>query len=198
MLEAWKIICLQEWHGAYTRRVEDCAGTYTRISESSTSADGCRCLLVKSRTLVEICFHCLWLFYRVLGAQLMFSYWYWMAWLCLASILMVDQIWWKTILCVYIYILIWCLGDCIDCKCLTECQSRLGMVGPSLGVSFWFISLVIMSLMNSGSYNKFWAVTRILGLKTALNPMDYGTGLLEIVPGCRHVGLSECLDLFGH
>ena len=50
------------------------------------------------------------------------------------------------------------LVDCIDCKCLTECQSRLEMVGLSLGVSFWFISLVIMCLMDSRSCNKFWVV----------------------------------------
>jgi len=31
--------------------------------------------------------------------------------------------------------------DCIGAKCLTKCQSRLGIVRPSLGVSFWFLGL---------------------------------------------------------
>jgi len=65
---------------------------------------------------------------------------------------------------------------------------------PSPGVSFWFISLVIMCLMDSGSYNKFWAMAEIIGLKSSLKSLDSGTHLLEIVPGCRHVGLWERLD----
>jgi len=52
--------------------------------------------------------------------------------------------------------------DRIDAKFLRECQSRLGMVRPSLEVDFWFISIVIMCLMDPESYNKFWAVVRIL------------------------------------
>ena len=47
------------------------------------------------------------------------------------------------------------LVDCIDAKCLTYSQSWLGMVKPSPRVSFWFISLFIMCLMDSISYNKF-------------------------------------------
>ena len=62
---------------------------------------------------------------------------------------------------------------------------------PSPGLSFWFISLAITFLMGSGSYNKFWVVVGILGLKSALNPTDFSTGLLEIAPGRRHVGLWE-------
>jgi len=90
------------------------------------------------------------------------------------------------------------LVDCIDAKHLIECQSRLGMVMPSLGVSFWFTSLFFMCLMDSRSYNKLWAVAEILGLKSALNSPDFGTGLLEIVPRRRHAILWECLKLFGH
>ena len=90
------------------------------------------------------------------------------------------------------------LVDCIDAKCLTEFQSRLGMVMPSPEVSFWFISLVIMCLLDSESYNKFWAVARILGLKSALNLVDSSTGLLEIVPRCRHAGLWEYPKVPGH
>ena len=65
------------------------------------------------------------------------------------------------------------------------------MVRPSLEVDFWFISLVITCLMDSGSYNKFWVVAGIPGLKSALNPTDSYTGLLEIVPRHKHVGLWE-------
>ena len=53
--------------------------------------------------------------------------------------------------------------DYIDAKCLTQFQSRLGMVRPSHEVDFWFISLVIMYLMDSESYNKFWVEAEILG-----------------------------------
>jgi len=51
--------------------------------------------------------------------------------------------------------------------------------------------------MDFGSYNKFWAMPRIMGLKNSLNPTDSGTGLLEIVPRHRHVGLWECPQLSG-
>lgn len=87
--------------------------------------------------------------------------------------------------------------DCIDAKCLTECQSRLEMVRSSLGVSFWFISIVIMCLMDSGGCSKFWAVAEILGLKSALNLVDFGIGVLEIVLGRRYVGLWGHLELSG-
>ena len=71
------------------------------------------------------------------------------------------------------------------------------MVKPSPGVSFWFISLVIICLMDSISYNKLWAIAIILGLKSALNPTGSGLGLLEIVPRHMHVGLWEHPELFG-
>jgi len=51
--------------------------------------------------------------------------------------------------------------------------------------------------MDSKSYNKFWAVAEILGLKSALNLADSSTVLLEIVPGCRHAGLWELPKLSG-
>ena len=87
--------------------------------------------------------------------------------------------------------------DCIDAKCLTECQSQLAMVSISIGVSFWFISLVMMCLMDFRSYNKLWAVAGVLGLKSALNPVDSGIGILEIVTRHRHVGLWEYLEVSG-
>lgn len=52
---------------------------------------------------------------------------------------------------------------CIDAKFLTECQSQLWMVKPSLEVDFMFISLVIMYFMDSKFYNKFWVVVGIMG-----------------------------------
>ena len=60
---------------------------------------------------------------------------------------------------------------------------------------FLVISLSIMCLMDSRSYNKFWIVVIIMGLKSALNLVDSGIGLLEIVPGRRYVGLWECPKL---
>jgi len=52
-----------------------------------------------------------------------------------------------------------------------------------------------MCLMGSESYHKFWAVAKILGLKSALSSSNSGTCLLEIVPKHRHVGLWECPEL---
>ena len=52
---------------------------------------------------------------------------------------------------------------CIDDKCLTKCQSRLGMLRPSPKVDFLFIIIVIMSLMDSEGCTKFWAEVGILG-----------------------------------
>ena len=69
---------------------------------------------------------------------------------------------------------------------------------PSLGVSFWFISLVVMCLIDSKSYNKFSAATEFLGLKSALKSLDSGTCLLEIVLGCMHADLWEHLEPSGH
>ena len=92
------------------------------------------------------------------------------------------------------------LVEFIHVKCLTECQSRLGMGKPSPRVSFWFISFIIMCLMDLRSYNKFWAVVKILGLKSALNFMDSSIDMVEKVPGCRHASLWECryLSRRGH
>ena len=87
--------------------------------------------------------------------------------------------------------------DCIDAKCLIECQSRLGMARPSPKVIFWFISLVIMCLMDSKCYNKFWALAKILSLKSALNPVDSGICMLEIVPGWKNAYLWERPEFFG-
>ena len=78
---------------------------------------------------------------------------------------------------------------CISVKCLIECRSWLGMIRPSLEVDFWFISIVIMCLMDPESYNKFWAVAGIFGQKSALNSADVGTGMLGKIPRCREVGL---------
>lgn len=88
--------------------------------------------------------------------------------------------------------------DYIFVICLTKCQCWLGMVKPSPGVSFWFISLVIMCLMHSRSYNKLWVAVGILGLKSALNLVDSGTGQLEIVPRHENVGLWEHPELSRH
>jgi len=52
---------------------------------------------------------------------------------------------------------------CIEAKCLTKFQSRLGMLRPSPKGDFLLISIVIMFLMNSRSYNKFLVEARILG-----------------------------------
>jgi len=51
--------------------------------------------------------------------------------------------------------------------------------------------------MDSRSYNKFWVVTGILGLKGALNSSDFGIVLLEIVLGHKHACLWEHPELFG-
>lgn len=76
--------------------------------------------------------------------------------------------------------------DCIDAKCLTQCQSQLGMVKPSPGVNFWFIILVIMSFMDYESYWGFWSMTWILGLKSGTNTRVAGTGLGRKLPRRMH------------
>jgi len=52
--------------------------------------------------------------------------------------------------------------------------------------------------MDFGSYNKFWVVVEIMVLKSALNLAASGIGLLEIILGCRNVGLWENPELFGY
>ena len=87
--------------------------------------------------------------------------------------------------------------DFIHAKCLTKCQSQLGMVRPSPGSQF----LVYQSCHHV--FNGFWKLQQVIGggqnsrLKNALNSLDFDIGLLEIVPGHKHAGLWEHPKLYG-